>query len=204
MEQPRSSFYLNTQALGRMVLPLLFAACTSTGEVAVKVDSISHQVVPIIGKRLLVDLNEGAGNLFRENEIATKIMHTLAARGYAQAATLAEADYRLEFSYGFQKLHKPSGTGPAVLVGRGMGTTPRYKGHLALRVFSVSNPSQPLWVGEANGSQESPDMYSLIDYLIVAAINHLGENMSRPVSYTFNETDSVSTGIPLPDGRGSH
>ena len=135
MDQPRSLFCLNTHALGCMVLPLMFAACTSTGEVAVKVDSISHQVVPITGKRLLVDLNEGAGNLFRENEIATKIMHTLAARGYAQAATLAEADYRLEFSYGFQKLHTPFGTGPAVLVGMGMGTTPRYKGHLALRVF---------------------------------------------------------------------
>jgi hypothetical protein len=127
-------------------------------------------------------------------------MHTLAARGYAQATTLADADYRLEFSYGFQKLQKPSGTGPAVLVGMGMETTPRYKGQLTLQVFSISNPSQPLWVGEANGSQQSPDMHSMIDYLIAAAVNHLGENMSRPVSYTFSETDAVSTGtIPLSD-----
>jgi hypothetical protein len=183
-----------------MVMPWVFTACTSAGEVAVKVDSISHQVVPITGKRLLVDLNEGAANLFRENEIATKIMHTLAARGYAQATTLADADYRLEFSYGFQTLHKPASSGPAVLVGMGLGTTPRYKGHLTLRVFSVSNPSQPLWVGEAKGSQQSPDMHNMIDYLIAAAVNHLGENMSRPVSYTFSETDSVSTGTrPLSD-----
>jgi hypothetical protein len=200
MREPRPSLYFSGQAIGLMVLPLLFTACTSTGEVAVKVDSISHQVVPITGKRLLVDLNEGAGNLFRENEIATKIMHTLAARGYAQATTLADADYRLEFSYGFQKLQKPLGNGPAILVGMGMGTTPRYKGQLTLQVFSVSNPSQPLWVGEANGSQQSSDMHSMIDYLIAAAVNHLGEHMSRPVSYTFSETDPVSTGtIPLSD-----
>ena len=32
----------------------------------------------------------------------------------------------------------------------------------------------------------------MIDYLISAAVNHLGEKMSRPVSYTFNETDSSS------------
>lgn len=200
MPRPRPASSFNTQVVGLMVLPLAFAACTLTGEVAVKVESLSHQVVPITGKRLFVDLNEGAANLFRENEIATKIMHTLAARGYAQATTLADADYRVEFSYGFQKLQKPSGGGPAVLVGRGTGTAPRYKGQLTLRVFSISNPSQPLWVGEADGSQQSPDMHSMIDYLIAAAVNHLGENMSRPVSYTFSETDAVSTGtVPLSD-----
>ena len=174
MRQPRPSLYFSVQAIGLMVLPLAFTACTSTGEVAVKVDSISHQVVPITGKRLLVDLNEGAGNLFHENEIATKIMHTLAARGYAQATTLADADYRLEFSYRFQKLQKPLGNSPAILVGMGMGTAPRYKGQLTLRVFSTSNPSQPLWIGEANGSQQSADMHTMIDYLIAAAVNHLG------------------------------
>ena len=200
----RSSFYLNAQAVCRMVLPLAFTACASTGEVAVHVGSISHQVVPITGKRLLVDLNEGAVNLFRENEIATRIMHALAARGYAQASTLAEADYRLEFSYGFQKLQQPSGTAPTVLVSLGIETTPRYNGRLTLRVFSVSNPSQPLWVGEANGSQQSSDMPSMIDYLIAAAVNHLGENMSGPVSYRFRETDSISGGIPLSDGSSSH
>ena len=52
----------------------------------------------------------------------------------------------------------------------------------------------------AKGSQQSPDMHNMIDYLIAAAVNHLGENMSRPVSYTFSETDSVSTGTrPLSD-----
>lgn len=200
MRQLRPQLFFSTPAISLLIMPWVFTACASTGEVAVKMDSFSHKVVPITGKRLLVDLNEGAGNLFRENEIATKIMHTLAARGYAQATTLAEADYRVEFSYGFQNIQKPSGTRPAVLVGIATGTTARYKGHLTLRVFSISNPSQPLWVGEANGSQQSPDMQSMIDYLIAAAVNHLGENMSRPVSYTFSETDTVSTGtIPLPD-----
>lgn len=195
MRQPRRSLHFSAKVIALIVMPWVFTACTSAGEVAVKVDSISHQVVPITGKRLFVDLNEGAGNLFRENEIATKIMHTLAARGYAQAETLAEADYRLEFSYGFQKLPNPSVTSPAVLVSMGLGTTPRYKGHLTLRVLSISTPSQPLWVGEANGSQQSPDMHSMIDYLIAAAVNHLGENMSRPVSYTFSDTDTVSSGV---------
>ena len=200
MPRPRPASSFNTEVVVLMVLPLAFAACTLTGEVAVKVESLSHQVVPIAGKRLFVDLNEGAANLFRENEIATKIMHTLAARGYAQATTLADADYRVEFSYGFQKLQKPPGGSPAVLVGRGTGAAPRYKGQLTLRVFSMSNPSQPLWVGEADGSQQSPDMHSMIDHLIAAAVNHLGENMSRPVSYTFSETDAVSTGtVPLSD-----
>lgn len=143
MSQPSSMYSFSARAAGLLALPVLLAACTSTGEVTVKVDSISHHVLPIIGKRLLVDLNEGAPNLFRENEIAMKIMHALTARNHAQATTLAEADYRLEFFYGFQKSQQPSTISPAVLVGMGMAATPRYKDHLTLRVCAVSNPSQP-------------------------------------------------------------
>jgi len=192
MEDVSLPHYVGAQWFGLMLLPIFFTACTTGGQVAVKVDSVSHQMLPINGKRLWVDLNERAGNLFSENQVATKIMHTIAARGYSQAITLADADYRLEFSYYFQKSQKPVLNTPAVLVGMGMESTPRYKGRLTLRVFSVSNASQPLWIGEASGSQESPDRQSMIDYLISAAVNHLGENMSRPVSYTFNETDSSS------------
>lgn len=190
MDEARLPRYVGAQWFGLMLLPIFFSACSTNGQVAVEVESVSHQLLPITGKRLWVDLNERAGNLFLENEVATRIMHTIAARGYAQAATLAEADYRLEFSYYFQKAPTPPTNTPTVLVGMGMDPSPRYKGRLTLRVYALSNGAQPLWIGEASGSQHSSDMQSMIDYLIAAAVNHLGENMSRPVSYTFSETDS--------------
>lgn len=190
MEESRLPRYVGAQWFGLMLLPIFFSACSTNGQVAVEVDSVSHHLLPITGKRLWVDLNERAGNLFLENEVATKIMHSIAARGYAQALTLGEADYRLEFSYYFQKTPNLISTAPAVLVGMGVSPQPRYQGRLTLRVFSLSNAAQPLWIGEASGSQHSSDMQSMIDYLIAAAVNHLGENMSRPVSYTFSETDS--------------
>jgi hypothetical protein len=58
MRQPRPSLYFRAQAIGLIVMPLAFTACTSTGEVAVKVDSISHQVVPITGKRVSYTFSE--------------------------------------------------------------------------------------------------------------------------------------------------
>ena len=113
MEDVRLPHYVGAQWVGLMLLPIFFTACTTGGQVAVKVDSVSHQMLPINGKRLWVDLNERAGNLFLENQVATKIMHTIAARGYSQAITLADADYRLEFSYYFQKSQKPVSNTPA-------------------------------------------------------------------------------------------
>lgn len=190
MDEARLPRYVGAQWFGLMLLPIFFSACSTNSQVAVEVDSVSHQILPITGKRLWVDLNERAGNLFLENEVATRIMHTIAARGYAQATTLAEADYRLEFSYYFQKAPTPPSNTRTVLVGMGMDSPVRYKGRLTLRVYALSNATQPLWIGEASGSQHSSDMQSMINYLIAAAVNHLGEKMSRPVSYTFSETDS--------------
>lgn len=193
MGQLPLSTRVGIRACGLTLPALIFTGCTTGEQIAVEVDSASHQIVPITGKRLWVDVDERAANLFIENQIASKIMHTIAAKGYAQAATLTEADYRLEFSYTFQKTRPSSTTTPAVLVRMGMTAAPRYTGRLTLRVFSsMSNPLTPLWVEEASGIQQSNNMQSMIDYLIAAAVHHLGENMPRSVTYILNGTEPAS------------
>jgi len=184
-----------------ILLSLLTTSCADSRRVSVEVDSHGHEAIPLKGKRLWVDLNEKAANLFIEEEVATKIMHGLESRGYSQAIALNEADYRLEFMY---ELHNGQealdsavghGAGPVmrqevVSVSTASNTTV-YKGRLILRLFSRTDATSPIWVGEAISSGRSSDLRQVIDYLIAAALNHLGQDIPHRVSYTFNETDTV-------------
>jgi len=48
-----------------------------------------------------------------------------------------------------------------------------------------------VWVGQAVSSGDGAALRVVMDYLIIASLNHLGQGLSRPVSYTFRDTDRI-------------
>jgi hypothetical protein len=181
---------------------LLLPACGLNRRVAVEVESHSANPVPIEGKRLVVDLNEKAPNLVIEQDIATKIMRGLAQRGYAQVANADEADYVLQFAYGLQngqeELRSDESQRQNIRGSNGSdGST--YKGRLVIHLFVRSDLSHPVWIGEAVSSGNGAALRVVMDYLIIASLNHLGQGLVHPVSYTFRDTDRIWGG-PRPAG----
>ena len=173
--------------------------------VAVEVESHSAKPVPIEGKRLVVDLNEKAPNLVIEHDIATKIMRGLAQRGYAQVANADEADYVLQFAYGLQDGREDlqSDTPQRQTIRGSTGSSEsNYTGRLVIQLFVPSDLSRPVWVGEAVSSGDGAALRIVLDYLIIASLNHLGQGHSHPVSYTFRDTDRI-WGAARPDALGS-
>jgi len=177
-----------------LVVLSLLSACSGNRGVAVEVESHSPEPVPIEGKRLVVDLNEKAPNLVIEQDIATKIMRGLAQRGYAQVANADEADYVLQFAYGLQNdqedLQSDGSQRQAIQGTNGSGGTP-YKVRLVIHLFLRSDLSRPVWVGEAVSSGNGAALRAVMDYLIIASLKHLGQGLSHPVSYTFQDTDRI-------------
>ena len=177
-----------------LVILSLLSACGLNRRVAVEVGSQSPQPVPIEGKRLVVDLNEKAPNLVIEQDIATKIMRGLAQRGYEQAANADEADYVLQFAYGLQNgqenLQSDGSQQQSIRETNG-GEEATYNGRLVIHLFVRSDLSRPVWVGEAVSSGNGAALRVVMDYLIIASLNHLGQGLSHPVSYTFRDTDRI-------------
>lgn len=200
-ERPFASLFCTAALpLFLLLLPLLTVACVDTRRVLVEVGGHSREPVSLKGKRLWVDMNKRAASLFIEEEVASKIMHGLESRGYMQAVTFDEADYRLEFVYA---VHNSQESLKSEVVGAdpdrrrerlSMSTTPDtnvYEGRLILRLFSRADAINPIWVGEATSSGSGADLRHVMDYLVLAALNHLGQDISHRVSYTFKETGTL-------------
>lgn len=173
---------------------LLLPACGFNRRVAVDVQSHSPNAVPIEGKRLVVDVNEKAPNLVIEHDIATKIMRGLAQRGYAQVATADEADYVLQFAYGLrngQEALESDESQRQSMRNPNADDRSTYTGRLVIHLFVRSDLSNPVWVGQAVSSGDGAALRVVMDYLIIASLNHLGQGLSRPVSYTFRDTDRI-------------
>ena len=146
-----------------------------------------------------------AGNLALELEVKTKIEKLLKAKGY-NIGRVQDSDYYLFFWYGVGKdvpdlsglpLPKPDGTSATQLLepdSNKPGAETDYSRWLRLKLidgkrFSETKGSSYIWVGEATSSGPNSDIKEVIDYLLIPAFDHFGENTGKKLTVTMRDGD---------------
>ena len=147
-----------------------------------------------------------------EDEIAKKIETALQVKGYYLVTNLAEADYLLLFSYGIDQgsthsqTHSYSTGGgyelniftgqlekaaPTTHVGSTVQTT--FTRQLQLSLYDakeISEKTKPMWIGEVYSKGNSSDLRNVIDYLILGAFEHFGEDTGQQKTHIYYPSDS--------------
>jgi len=189
----------------RLLLPCVLAAgCAARYDVEISGFAISGQSLglPAVSTIGVVE-DSNATNPFFEKEIAVKIQKLLGTKGFSTAGT--EPDYYLLFSYGID-----SGTGDIVTVNVA-GTcggkpysristihTPPYTTYVPYsatvytrwlvlrlidgRAYRKAKEIVPVWIGEITSVGAGSDLRETINYMLVAAFEHFGENTGKRIS----------------------
>jgi len=182
------------------------------------------ETIPVSGKRIYVESSEKAVNPLLEEEVAKKIKRALTLKGYSPVENLSEADYRLVYEYGIDKgqiiTQTTGGSSPGTQLNIFSGqletvqvtevSTSSYTlftRHLMLSLSPIQNlqsqPPKPLWVGEAVSRGSKNDLQNIIDFLIAASVNHLGQNTSHQVRWEYDANYSPLY-PPPPSPSGQH
>jgi hypothetical protein len=160
---------------------------------------------------ITVVADSNASNPILAKEIATKIEKLLTENGYRVGQQ--EADFYLLFDYGIDAgrtvtdaipIHHPmfydeypfSG-----FYGHGYTTYMPYSEVLHTRwlilklvegrAYRASKNTEPAWIGEITSVGTSSDLRELLNYMLVAAFEHFGQDTRR----------QISTAIPADDER---
>jgi ADP-heptose:LPS heptosyltransferase len=174
--------------------------------------SLDKETPAITGKRVLVYTKRESRNLILEMETAAKIIKALTAHGYTPVENLQNADYVLLFEYGIDSGKAVSSTESGYELNtftkrfeqrRSTTTETEYTKHLILRLFSakkLTRTSQPVWTGEVRSTGTGSNLREAIDYLVVAAFEHFGEETAEDIMLTINSDDerlkTLSRSIP--------
>ncbi len=156
---------------------------------------------------VVVDSN--APNPILEKEVGAKIEKLLTERGYHIGRD--RADYYLRFSYGIDAgrtvteaipIHRPMIYDEYPFSGfywHGYTTYVPYSEvihtrWLILRLFEgqadrASKNAQPLWIGEVTSAGTSSDLRELLNYMLVAAFEHFGQDTRRQISTAISPDD---------------
>lgn len=181
------------------------------------------ETIPVSGKRIYVESSEKSVNPLLEEEVAKKIKRALTLKGYSPVENLSEADYRLDYEYGIDKgqviTKTTGGSSPGTQLNIFSGqletvqvtdvSTSSYTlftRQLMLRLSPIQNltqsqPPKPLWVGEAVSRGSKNDLRNIIDFLIAASVNHLGQNTSHQVRWEYDANHSPLYPPPAPSGQ---
>jgi hypothetical protein len=153
--------------------------------------------------------DSNAPNPILEKEIGMKIRKLLNEKGYSIAAD--EANYYLLFDYGMNSGQTVTDAMPIYYPGvyydypySGIYSynyatyvpysTVVYSRWLVLRLidgntFRTSRKGRPLWIGEVTSTGPSSDLRELINYMLIAAFEHFGQDTGKRVSKYFSEDD---------------
>lgn len=162
------------------------------------------------GASICVVTDSNAPNPILEKEIGVKIEKLLTEKGYKVGRD--KADYFLRFSYGIDAgrtvteaipVHNPmfydeypfSG-----FYGRGYTTYMPYSEvihtrWLVLKLFEgqahgpAPTNAKPLWIGEVTSAGTSSDLRELLNYMLVAAFEHFGQDTRRQISTAISPGD---------------
>jgi len=193
-------------------LPLicLGLGCAASYNVGVNGYSSSGQTLQIQKESSIqVVPDSNAPNPILEKEIAAKIQKLLNKKGYTTETD--KADYYLLFDYGISSGRYVTRSYPVYhsdlycdypfSYGYRHGYTTYmayssivYDRWLVLRLidsndYKAFRKSKPLWIGEAASSGPGSDLRKLINYLLVAALEHFGRDTGKQVNVLFSDND---------------
>jgi hypothetical protein len=193
-------------------LPLicLSLGCAASYNVGVNGYSSSGQTLQIQqDSSIHVVEDSNAPNPILEKEIAMKIKKLLNEKGYNIKTN--EADYYLLFDYGMSPARNVTNTFSfyhsglyydyPFSYGHSHGymtymhySTVVYTRWLVLklidcRTYRTSPKAKPLWIGEAASTGPSSDLRVLINYLLIAALEHFGEDTGKRINVLFSDND---------------
>ncbi len=193
-------------------LPLicLSLGCAVSYNVGVNGYSSSGQTLQIHqASSIYVVEDSNAPNPILEREIGMKIQKLLSKKGYSIGTE--ESNYYLLFDYGINSgrtvtdtipLYHPSAYYEYPFSGvywHGYTTyvpysTVVYTRWLVLRLidgkaYRTSQKAKPLWIGEVMSAGPSSDLRELINYMLIAAFEHFGEDTGKRVNELFLEDD---------------
>lgn len=163
--------------------------------------SLDKETSSINGKRILVYTKKETSNLILEMETAEKIKKALSVYGYTSVDNLSNADYVLLFEYSIDSGEAVSYTEDNYTLNpvtnryersRSTNTEIEYTKELTLSLFSaqkLSKTSEPLWIGKAYIRDTSFNLRKAIDYLLVAAFEHFGEDTAEDIAMTITSDD---------------
>jgi len=193
-------------------LPLicLSLGCAVSYNVGVNGYSSSGQILQIQQESSIhVVEDSNATNPLLEKEIGMKIRKLLNKNGYSIATD--EADYYLLFNYGMNSGQTVTDTIGIYHYGiyndypfSGMYshsyptyipyTTVVYTRWLVLKLidgkaYRASSKAKPLWIGEAVSTGTNSDLRERINYMLIAAFEHFGQDTGKRVNVLFTEDD---------------
>jgi hypothetical protein len=193
-------------------LPLicLGLGCTVSYNVGVNGYSSSGQTLQIHqASSIYVVVDSNSPNPILEEEIGMKIQKLLNKNGYSIGTE--EANYYLLFDYGINSGRTVTDTIPLYhpnayyeypfsgVYWHGYTTympysTVVYTRWLLLRLidgkaYRTSQKARPLWIGEVTSAGPSSDLRELINYMLIAAFEHFGEDTGKRVNELFLEDD---------------
>lgn len=191
-------------------LPLicLSLGCAAPYNVGVNGYSSSGQTLQIHQESsIYVVADSNAPNPILKKEIGMKIQKLLNKKGYSIGTD--EANYYLLFDYGMNSGQTVTDIFPIYYPGvyydYSFSGAYSYTTHvpysiviytrwLVLRLidgkdYRTSRKAEPLWIGEVTSAGPSSDLRELINYMLIAAFEHFGENTGKRVNEVFLEDD---------------
>ena len=193
-------------------LPLicLSLGCATSYNVGVNGYSSSGQRLQIHQESsIYVVADSNAPNPILEKEIGMKIQKLLNEKGYSIGTN--EANYYLLFDYGINSgrtvtdtigIYQPgpyyeypfSGVYWHSYTAYVPYSTVIYTRWLVLRLidgkaYRTSQKAKPLWIGEVTSTGPSADLRELINYMLIAAFEHFGQDTGKRVNEVFLEDD---------------
>ncbi len=193
-------------------IPLIFLSlgCAVSYNVGVNGYSSSGQTLQIHqASSIYVVADSNAPNPILEKEIEMKIQKLLNKKGYSIGTD--EANYYLLFDYGINSgrtvtdtipIYHPSAYCEYPFSGVYWHSyttyvpysTVVYTRWLVLRLidgkaYRTSQKAKPLWIGEVMSAGPSSDLRELINYMLIAAFEHFGEDTGKRVNELFLEDD---------------
>lgn len=154
-------------------------------------------------KSVYVAVNETNPNPILDAEVVRKLEKGLTNKGYHTAREVLNSDYVLvhtygidsgkpiNYSYSTRELNVFENSWDTVSK---TGTEISYTRGLVLHLYDTkelaSNPkSKPLWIAIVTSSGSSSDLRSVIDYLIVAGLEHFGQDTKEQKTLDILEGD---------------
>jgi len=191
-----------------LILPLFFCGFgCSTYQVGINGYSASGADLELPqNSSISVVADTNAPNPLFEKEVASKIQKILNEKGYS-CAHVGKADFYLFFEYGVSSGENKTGVRPIYHVG-GTATystiqTPGYTTYVPysytvftrqLKLFLFDNSVMerkvdPLWSGTITSTGTSSDLREVINYMLVCAFDHFGENTKKRINITLIKGD---------------
>jgi hypothetical protein len=205
--------------MAKWAIVLALAAVGATGctqSYIVHVDAFADPDKPVTqGASICVVMDPNAGNPILRRQVGSKIGELLRDYGYTTVETRQAATYLLTFEMGLNSdqvldyvpMYRPFGWyygRPFGRMGFGYSTYVPYIDTvfvhwLRIKVLTKDgatiDQANVIWLGEALLGSDSPDLRQAINYLLVACIDHFGQDTGRWVAETINVDDPRIAGM---------